>query len=927
MRGNARLQRRVAAWVVAVAFGVAANGAHAATCAWNAPSGNWSVVANWDGCSDVAGPSTRTPGVTDTALIPSGAVSLNVNATVDGFEIGSGASLTMTGGAPLDLVVNGALRLNGGTLSTTNPGPFPFLRVIVSAGGSGEVLATSTLSNTVELENRGSFQINSASGTALNIRDLSRVINTSGASFALVGGNPRLHLDGQAPFTVLAGATFSTQGNVFIGESIVAAGTPLIESFGAITHTGPGTLTIQASGTGSAGAILQAQGSLSITNGTLLCDGVLDNCRHQNGGGGSGALDITLANGTYSRGGPAAPFFGIPLGSRLTGTGVLDGSLANFGGVLAPGAEGGQPYGNLTITGGAPASNAELRFDAGGSTPGSFDTITIGGAARFADTGRSRLRLQLAPGFAPPLGTTFPLATYASVLTQPGEPVIDLVESDYALDFATRFTANTLEAFTAPRISIDDASLVEGNSGSATMTFNVRLSQPAAQTVTAQIHQFAGTAANGTPPSGDYVVPTTSVSFAPGETLRPASATIFGDVVVEGDEAFTLEVPRASVVNAALGNGVRGNLRAAGTIVSDDLPPGTRFVLVGKDSSSGNIRRYTTTGTFIDIWNTQQPNFSGFPNTGQCFAPNGDVLATRFAHTSPILFSRHGAVRNANFGTTPGLFLNRHESCVFDQAGNVLVGQAGFNDQQTDAQVPVLKFNPTGVLLDSFVLPTGPRGTDWIDLGADQCTLYYTSEDITVRRYNLCTRTVLPALITTLTPPFCYALRVRPNREVMVACQDAVHRVSPQGVNLQTYTRQSLGETNAQGLFAMNLDPDGTSFWTAGGLSGSVYRVDIASGAVLTIFNSGPGGVSGLAVYDELFGMESDELFADGFEPATTVPATTVPATTAAALDPGSELFPRGADCTLGPLDSGHAMPHYWTLEWFGDPAPPPCVE
>jgi len=99
----------------------------------------------------------------------------------------------------------------------------------------------------------------------------------------------------------------------------------------------------------------------------------------------------------------------------------------------------------------------------------------------------------------------------------------------------------------------------------------------------------------------------------------------------------------------------------------------------------------------------------------------------------------------------------------------------------------------------------------------------------------------------------------------MVACQDAVHRLDVHGANLKTYTRASIGETDVNGLFAMNLDPDGTSFWTAGAVSGNVYHVDIASGDVLGSFNSGPGGVAGLAIYDEL---HDDTIFLDGFDPA-----------------------------------------------------------
>jgi DNA-binding beta-propeller fold protein YncE len=79
--------------------------------------------------------------------------------------------------------------------------------------------------------------------------------------------------------------------------------------------------------------------------------------------------------------------------------------------------------------------------------------------------------------------------------------------------------------------------------------------------------------------------------------------------------------------------------------------------------------------------------------------------------------------------------------------------------------------------------------------------------------------------------------------------------------------RESLGESDSLGLFALNLDPDGTSFWTAGVQSNRVVRVDIASGAVLASFTPALSGQNGgLAIYDEIFGIDSPTLFADGFE-------------------------------------------------------------
>jgi Calx-beta domain len=510
---------------------------------------------------------------------------------------------------------------------------------------------------------------------------------------------------------------------------------------------------------------------------------------------------------------------------------------------------------------------ATIDLDLGGSTSGNYDrlqvgtSVSVGSAATVA--GYGRLVLRLAPGYTPALGEALPVMTYASVAVG---SAFHRIDANYALDYAARFDPTALQVFPAPRITIDNPSVLEGDSGTTPMTFNLRLSQAFSQTVSVQIYLREGTASDGLLPVGDYLYPgSASFTFVPGQTLQTMVFQINGDTLVEADESFAVEIARNKLQNAAIGNGIPGDPFGIGTILTDDLPANTRYVLVGKDNGTTDkkIRRYTTAGTFIDTWDDRMPpTVLNDIVTGMCFSPTGDVLATRFGYSGPILYGRFGVFVNEDFAA-PNVLQN-HESCVYDRAGNVYIGIAGISGSP-DASVAVRKYNRYGDLLDTFVMPTGVRGTDWIDLAGDQCTIYYTSEDTSVRRYNICTHTALPVFATGLTGPYCYALRLRPNREVMVACQDAVHRISPLGINLQTYPRASIGETQPNGLFAMNLDPDGTSFWTAGILSGNVFHVDIASGAVLGSFNSGAGGVSGLAIYDEL---HDDVIFADEFESA-----------------------------------------------------------
>ena len=138
---------------------------------------------------------------------------------------------------------------------------------------------------------------------------------------------------------------------------------------------------------------------------------------------------------------------------------------------------------------------------------------------------------------------------------------------------------------------------------------------------------------------------------------------------------------------------------------------------------------------------------------------------------------------------------------MFDGSGNAYVGQA-------DGEGTVLKFDPAGNLLETYSPEREDRGTDWIALASDECTLYYTSEGQSIKRYNVCTSTQLPDFATSLGSN-CFALRIRGNNEVMVACTPELLRLSSTGAILQHYPAANY--PGLASLFAANLDPDGTS--------------------------------------------------------------------------------------------------------------------
>jgi hypothetical protein len=175
------------------------------------------------------------------------------------------------------------------------------------------------------------------------------------------------------------------------------------------------------------------------------------------------------------------------------------------------------------------------------------------------------------------------------------------------------------------------------------------------------------------------------------------------------------------------------------------------------------------------------------------------------------------------------------ESLVFDGAGNLYVGQQGCSRN-------ILKFDPSGKLLDQFTVTTEEQGSDDIDLSADQCTMLYTSEGPSILRYDVCKKQQLAPFATGLKKAL--VPRILPDGGVIVTDLVDILRLDSSGKTITTYTAP--GE---QCWYPLTLDQDGKTFWTADYCSSNIYQFDIASGKQLSKFNSGTvsGSIFGIA--------------------------------------------------------------------------------
>jgi uncharacterized delta-60 repeat protein len=114
---------------------------------------------------------------------------------------------------------------------------------------------------------------------------------------------------------------------------------------------------------------------------------------------------------------------------------------------------------------------------------------------------------------------------------------------------------------TLPSISINDISIVEGNSGQTTAVFTIGLSVPTANQVTVHYSTSGGTATE----NEDYMGGFGSILFGPNQSSKTISVPIVGDTLYEPDETFfvNLSNPTNAVIDKAQG---------VGTILNDDVP-------------------------------------------------------------------------------------------------------------------------------------------------------------------------------------------------------------------------------------------------------------------------------------------------------------------------------------------------------------------
>ena len=144
---------------------------------------------------------------------------------------------------------------------------------------------------------------------------------------------------------------------------------------------------------------------------------------------------------------------------------------------------------------------------------------------------------------------------------------------------------------TQPSLSITDATVLEGASGTVIASLDINLFEAATQAVSVEYGTFDVTATAGQ----DYSPVTGSLIFAPGQTVKTVTFTVFGDVDVEDTESFEVRLSNATPADAELSDAV-----GVITITSDDALPVLSVADVSVDEGDIGATDATVTVSLAD---------------------------------------------------------------------------------------------------------------------------------------------------------------------------------------------------------------------------------------------------------------------------------------------------------------------------------------
>jgi large repetitive protein len=250
------------------------------------------------------------------------------------------------------------------------------------------------------------------------------------------------------------------------------------------------------------------------------------------------------------------------------------------------------------------------------------------------------------------------------------------------------------------QLSIDDVSLAEGDAGQTAFSFPVSLDTPQSAPVTVDFT----TADIGSATAGsDYTATSGTLTFAPGETTKTITVQVNGDLAVESDEVFVVNLANVT------GNVILGDQQASGTILNDDQVETARITIDDVALPEGDAGQSAFSFPVSLGIPQSAPVTVDFSTADVGSATAGsDYTAT----SGTLTFAPGETTKNITVQVNGDTSVEPNETFVVNLAN--VTGNASLGDQQAAGTIlnddGVVIEPPAQISIDDVVLPEGDLG-------------------------------------------------------------------------------------------------------------------------------------------------------------------------------------------------------------------------
>jgi fibronectin-binding autotransporter adhesin len=498
-----------------------------------------------------------------------------------------------------------------------------------------------------------------------------RVVGTSGDSFTdrildLAGTTGPVTLDSSGSGILFLSTNLTATGSGAKTLELAGSQTGTNTLAGIIPDSAGGATSVAKSGVGT----WVLRGANAYSGGTTVDGGLLVIANTTGSGTGTGGISVNT-------------------GATLGGSGSIAGTVTvNDGGTLQPGASVGTlAAGGLAL---APGSLLAFEFNASPSNDQvritATDGLTInGGGLYLYDEGTTD------PWTTPGV---YRLFEFAGTIQGSGVAALSVLNPQAGHTYDFRVEGNwVVLRLTAgvPLLTLLDASVTEGNSGTTALAFTLSLDPTSSVAVVANADTTDGTAKTA---NGDYEARSGAFNIPAGIATTQIVVNVTGELKYENNE--TLSLALSNVQNATV---VRGS--ATGTINNDDAPDGRVYV---DDTATGNNNGNNWDDAFTDLQDALRSA-----------GPGQDIWVAKgtYLPTNGTARTAHFALRPANpvyggFAGTETTLSQRN----WMNATSILSGDIGNPGASFDNCGPIVRTQlGAGSLLDGFTLRDGNNGS------------------------------------------------------------------------------------------------------------------------------------------------------------------------------------------------------------------------